>query len=98
MRDYHQSRRCPVGPFDLRHWARQWQAAEEIVYSRTLAETRSGRFALCGPPRVTFIRVATGCSEIVGVSGTITNDPFVPAAQGETAEPVSASPTVSQSG
>ena len=30
-------------PHYVRDWTRQWQAAEKIVYSRTLAETRSVR-------------------------------------------------------
>jgi len=33
----------PDQPPFVRDWARQWQAAEKIVYSRTLAEPRSAR-------------------------------------------------------
>jgi dihydrofolate reductase len=33
----------PDQPQFIRDWARQWQAAEKIVYSRTLAEPRSAR-------------------------------------------------------
>lgn len=33
----------PDQPRFVRDWARQWQAAEKIVYSRTLAEPRSAR-------------------------------------------------------
>ncbi|MGH7648757.1 MAG: dihydrofolate reductase family protein [Gemmatimonadaceae bacterium] len=33
----------PDQPRFIRDWARQWQAAEKIVYSKTLAETRSAR-------------------------------------------------------
>ena len=33
----------PNLPQFLRDWTRQWQAAEKIVYSRTLAEPRSVR-------------------------------------------------------
>lgn len=33
----------PDLPQFLREWTRHWQAAEKIVYSRTLAEPRSGR-------------------------------------------------------
>jgi hypothetical protein len=33
----------PNLPQFLRDWARQWQAAEKIVYSRALAEPRSVR-------------------------------------------------------
>ncbi len=33
----------PNLPDFLRDWTRQWQAAEKIVYSRTLAEPRSAR-------------------------------------------------------
>ena len=33
----------PDQPHFIRDWARQWQAAEKIVYSRTLSEPRSAR-------------------------------------------------------
>ena len=33
----------PGHPQFVLDWARQWQAAEKIVYSRTLAEPRSAR-------------------------------------------------------
>jgi len=33
----------PDQPHFIRDWARQWQAAEKIVYSRTLAKPRSAR-------------------------------------------------------
>jgi dihydrofolate reductase len=33
----------PDQPPVVLEWARQWQAAEKVVYSRTLAEPRSGR-------------------------------------------------------
>jgi len=37
------SHTVPNLPQFLRDWARRWQAAEKIVYSRTLAEPRSVR-------------------------------------------------------
>ena len=33
----------PDQPQFIRDWARQWQAADKIVYSRTLTEPRSAR-------------------------------------------------------
>jgi plasmid stabilization system protein ParE len=49
--------RVPNQPHYVRDWTRQWQAAEKIVYSRTLAETRSVRARIerefdpdAGPP------------------------------------------------
>ena len=33
----------PDQPHFVLDWARQWQAAEKVVYSRTLAEPRSAR-------------------------------------------------------
>lgn len=36
----------PNQPQFVLEWARQWQAAEKIVYSRTLAEPRSVRLKL----------------------------------------------------
>jgi dihydrofolate reductase len=41
--DWETAHTIPDQPQFVLDWARQWQAAEKIVYSRTLAEPRSAR-------------------------------------------------------
>ncbi len=52
----------PGQPQFVLDWARQWQAAEKIVYSRTLAEPHSARTRI----EREFDPDAVGCPAVVG--------------------------------